>query len=44
MMKQIKIADLCSELEQKLVELHYSDGLACRVEALNNMLLIGFIM
>jgi Site-specific recombinase XerD len=25
MMKQIKVADLCSELEQKLVELHYSD-------------------
>jgi hypothetical protein len=25
MMKQIKVTDLCSELEQKLVELHYSD-------------------
>lgn len=25
MMNQIKVTDLCSELEQKLVELHYSD-------------------
>lgn len=25
MMKQIKVSDLCSELEQKLVELHYSE-------------------
>ena len=25
MMKQIKVANLCDELEQKLVELHYSD-------------------
>jgi hypothetical protein len=25
MMKQIKVGNLCSELEQKLLELHYSD-------------------
>jgi site-specific recombinase XerD len=30
MMKQIKVTDLCRELEQKLVELHYSDDSMCR--------------